>query len=267
MAMAHHVRQHHLIPLTGTPTPFAAPAVTVADQQSSGAFVATLDGGNPAAGNALYRAAFTGRTGPLTWVLSGTRTGPGEIAGVVPAGYYLWAVSSAIGDGQAWSTPVYSQVTDAAEPLHERILKAAVAVLQSVLGDYVPANNVKRIKIPEDQRVKEMPRPAALLITFGQQEDYPGGTNTSDDTVFPALFSYVTNGLWTNADDAGSLAVRQLVRRAFRSQRLPNVPEVMTCEIGNGPVLTLATADRSVDIQASSMTLKWKCREPRGLGV
>jgi hypothetical protein len=149
------------------------------------------------------------------------------------------------------------------DSLHEQLQQAALERVK-LLDLPLIGQNVVRIKMPEESRIQNLDLPACVLMTFGEQEEYPNtGTNARDDTTFPIHVVLLSNDL-TSGDDAWPTLCRQMIRRAFRSQRLA-VTGHYTTEIGPGPVVDIAVEGRK--LQGSSMTLRLRCWERRGIGV
>jgi hypothetical protein len=243
--------------------PLTAPSLVVEDAASGGAFTATLAGGDPAATNTLYRSQMTGNVGVMAQTSAGSRTGPGTITGTAAVGFYVWQVQSVLGGETVFSAPYYQRVSSSADSLHEQLQQAVLAVQLSLALPRIGAN-VRRMKLPDEARIANLSLPANLLMTFGEQEEFPEtGRNGSDYITFPIHFVFISGDLLTDETDAWVTLCRQLTRRAYRAQRLP-VANHYTTEFSPGPVVAVAVEGRK--LQGSSMTGKFRCWERRGIG-
>jgi hypothetical protein len=247
--------------------PLTAPSLAVADAATGGAFTATLAGGAAGAANTLYRSQMSGAVGVMTQTAAGTRTGDGTITGTAAVGFYVWQVQSVLGAEQAWSAPYYQRVSDSADSLHEQLQQAALARIRALAlpGGY--GANVRRMKLPTGRRLGNLSLPATLLLTVGQTEEYPEtGTTAHDDTVLPLYVAFLSGDLDTDTPDSTVTLCRQLVRRAFRCQRLLGDGRQYSASFAPDAVIEVSDAEGK-SLQVSALTLRLLCREPRGIGA
>jgi hypothetical protein len=163
------------------------------------------------------------------------------------------------------SNVVLQGVSLGTESLHEQLQVQAVARITALSLPGIAS--VKRAKLlPNQNLTLNVDVPACLVSTWKQTEEYPDGTNAYDDTTFPLLVAFISQDLNDDVTDATVTMWRQLVRRGFRSQRLPvtGASHYMT-DFGPGPIIDIAYTD--MNYQASTMLMKLKCREPRGLNA
>lgn len=243
----------------------------------NGTATATIDGtGGEVA--TLYRQAI-----PVgSWVVAGTRTGDGTLTvTIAPGGYWWYATAGAAtalldengdpildenGDpiltegGMLVSPVVLRVVTDGSLALHSRILDAVVSRI-----DLMGLDGIVQVRRVDHDAKATLDTPSVIVSTLSQTEQTRGGTNAQDDTGFPAYVVFVDRHQDDQTRKDRLILWRQQVRRAFVSQRLDGVPEVMTCELEPDQVIAIETS--IVSYQFSAMTLRFVCREPRGLGA
>jgi hypothetical protein len=236
MASSHYTRGHYLPPLTGVPAPFDAPALAVSDDTAGGAFTATLSGGVGGAANTLYRAQFTGRAGPIAWVEAGSRTGPGIITGVAPAGYYLWGVSSVVGDEQAFSDLYYANLTTGVDALYQRILDGTEAAINALATGLTAYQR-------KDESEKNVTYPCLMVTPWGEVETVGPGDRLADEVGYPVRVTLETRTLHAQDSQGQELGWRQQVTDGLGFQRLAGVPEVQTCLPEHRPVFEPGGAD------------------------
>jgi hypothetical protein len=263
--------------------------LTVSDNHN-GTASATVTGVGAADTVTLYYQQVTGRVGaqqPI-WSVAGTRTGNGTITVTVAKGHYWWYAATTTLDltsilsqggflllennapvlleGSSGaipfdiSAPVYQRVTDGVAAVHDQICDAVVARITLLALDGI--EQVERHKIPSRQRLT---LPCCLVTSFNKAETMLGGTNERDDLGYPAYVLFVSRMPEDLADEGRVMLWRQEVSRAFRSQRLPGVAEVLTCEIEPDPVFEWD--EKAYEYQFSAMTLRFHTREVRGFGA
>jgi hypothetical protein len=180
-----------------------------------------------------------------------------------PVGLWHFAVQSTLLTETVWSDIVYARISDSDDSLHEQLQQAALARVLSLSLDGI-TTNVKRMKLPAESRIPNLALPACLLMTFDQTEEFRDeeSPNAHDDTGFPLLVAFLSPEGAADDTDAQITLWRQQVRRGFRAQRLA-VSRHQTTEVGPGPVVAVAVDGRQ--IQASTMLLRFICRENRGV--
>jgi hypothetical protein len=125
-------------------------------------------------------------------------------------------------------------------------------------------------KWPSARVYERKDEPVALpciLITPGLDAGMPtSGPTTSDDYVRPCV---VTMIMMDNAEPTLLLNLdvmelwREKVMHAFQNQRLPGVTEAIICHVKPSDPVNLTAWGHNV--LASTVTLNFTCREPRGL--
>ena len=129
------------------------------------------------------------------------------------------------------STPTVSAVST-----HEQIIQAVVQVIQAlelveigenVIGGSNPGALLKQVN----------GFPCVLVCKTGQETN-DGGTNLSDDISYPVVVMIFSRRPPedTSDDDNWSLW-RQVIRKAFISQRLSGVSSVYVCRYDGGEVI------------------------------
>lgn len=240
--------------------PIDTPTLEITNEADAGAVTATIFDGDPAATNDVKYARITGELGELQWATLDQRVGDGEIEGTVTPGHYLWVCFSALAGETVLSSVVFQPITSGDESLHEQILQAVEARATLALSGTEYA--VQRMKIPFDGNVS---LPGCIVTTFEETESGLGGTTGTDDISRPVILALVSTDAHDDDTESSLHMARQLIRRAFQSQRLPGVSEVMVCEIDPSPVLLLI--EGKTEYQQSQYVLRFQCREPRGIGA
>jgi hypothetical protein len=247
--------------------PLATPSLTVADTGNSGGYTATVTGGDPAATNTLTRQAVTGVMGAGTFTSSGTRTGPGAIAGTAAKGMFWWKLSSTLSGETVVAPLVLQNLTDANGAVADRILDATVARMKlCALPDI--GNEVGREIVPSDRNESN---PSVRLSQFLQTDQERFGTLTDyDDVAYAVRVEIAATDAY--GDDDGRVQLwRQMIGRAFRRQRLSGVSEVRTCFVEPDYTVSqdqaIGSAARSKMWATSILVLRFVAEEPRGLGA
>lgn len=242
--------------------PIDTPTLEIEDAADGGGVMATIDGGDPAATNVVRYARVTGELGEIDWTTLDSKTGDGEIEGTVARkGFHFFHCVSTLGSESVISNLVFQKVTDGDDAMHEQIIqavedRAAIALAGTEFS-------VQRMKIPFPQNITV---PACVVSAFEMTETDEGGTSGHDYVGRAVGLSLVTNDAHDEDTESPVHLARQLLFRAFHSQRLPGVDEVMRCVIEPSPVMLLEEV-KGVEYQESPYILRCVVREPRGLGV
>jgi hypothetical protein len=244
-------------PLTGGGgTPPVGATLTVVDQQDGTGATATIAG---AAGytNKVYVYSF-GADGTLTLEGTFTRSGNGTIDLVLTTGMYFSVLAN---DDFFASTPAFFTVTAAAQSLYGDLLASVQTTLIS-LGLAGIGSNVLLQKFVWFR--DGVTYPAAFVCPFNEQ--WPNlGTNASDDTGYGISICLARTSNRNNAleSDDQVLAWREIVRKAFRSQRIVNVSTAhFNTLVEPGPVFDPFSFGNQFD--ATFITLRAWARESRG---
>ena len=133
-------------------------------------------------------------------------------------------------------------------------------------------NSIVVIKFPLERLYKRTDEPLALpciLITPQRVQAPPTlGVNSFDDYLRPVLVTMVMRDnqeptLQLNLDVMAMW--QQLVMHAFHNQRLAGVSQALICAVE--PAEVIIPVAWSNNVLASAVSLKFTCREPRGLNV
>jgi hypothetical protein len=206
--------------------------LTVTDLANGGGFLATVSGCDSASVNTLYSTRWSGTVGGSAWTVAGVRTGPGDIGGALTVGYRWWYVRSVSGSSAAVSSLVYQPLTDGAAALHDRILEAVTAKIQSLA--IVGLAGVYLHKFPS---VAKSDGPGLVVTYFGEAEEMMGGDRAADEIGFPVLIYQDAPTLVEEETRPRELLWRAQVNEALNGQRLAGVPEVTTCIVEPRSVL------------------------------
>jgi hypothetical protein len=153
-----------------------------------------------------------------------------------------------------------------------RIRAAALIRLQAITLPDVDPSNIVSLKLPLDRvfKAKDAPvtLPCILLTPQRQQMPPEKGTTSQDDVFYPMLATLcsVDNQeatLQANLDRQELWIER--IARAFRSQRLSDVPEVVIVTVE--PFDTIDQRAWGQNLLVSAILLRFHTREPRGLNV
>jgi hypothetical protein len=262
------------VTVTASPTPTPGIAeipfvytLTVTDREDgTGADATAGDTGGDAVN--LFRRRVSGGLNATDWTFSGTRVGNGTIAvNTTTKGYYWWILS---GPAEEFSNLVYEPITDGADALHQRILDAVEAVVDSLalegIDDTIaadPGGGVIQLKVPFNERLT---LPCVLLTAFGLAETMRGQVNSQDDLGYPIQVSFLANDAQRQETQERGLKWREQVSRALRYQRLAGVDEVYTVEPEPDPVFALEGTEQ-LQYVVSTIAFRVVTREPRGFGA
>jgi hypothetical protein len=233
--------------------------VTITDAANGGGFTAAVAGSGGAAVSlfALFCAA-----DPLgnNWQAAGSRTGDGTISGSLRPGLYFFYAATPT----AVSLVAQALLTRGQDALHDCILDAAAA--RAALLDLPGVAMIDVRDKPVADGLEYGPY-ALILTPYGKAEQELGGTNQRDDTGFPvyAILVGYSSVVKEDPQQRWRKRCRELLRRAFRSQLLPGVDEVMDCTYTPDPVVTFDGAANQYLV--SAQLFSFVCREPRGLGA
>ncbi len=240
-------------------------ALAIADSADGTGGVATVSGTGGASTVTLYKAAFTGAMGALTWASAGTRTGDGTITLASPSpialGFYQWTVTSLL-SGTTTFASVYQNLTDATTAVLRRVLAAVATRIKSL--DLAGVSDTLVMEQWMPQVIKGQTEPV-VYICPGQRESFPGTLTGRDDVGLPVMVTFV----WpANGDTTALLAAatlwRDRVLKAFRFQRLPGVDEVINCLPEPGAIFDEGRFTRA-NQGVSALGLRFISREARGL--
>jgi hypothetical protein len=237
--------------------------LTITDNANGGGFSAAVAGSDPAAANTVYALRIDGPAGLLAWFVAGSRVGDGAVAANLGSpGFYLFRVESLLAGSVSVSGVYQLLLTDGQDALADRIFDAfaARAALLSLPG-------VRRILVKDVPQVPEAELPCLVLTDFMKSESELGGTNQMDDTGYPVYAVFVDRGPLPKEQKRRRRKCRQLLRRAFRSQLLPGVDEVMDCRVEPDPIISASFNGDKVQRVESALLFRFICREPRGLGA
>lgn len=241
----------------------AAPTIVVTDNRDGTATV-TISGDLLHTYDA-YARRIDGTMGNAGWVFIGfvaLLTPPGVEQFTVPLDKGLYAFY-AIELGEI--SPLYVQmVTNAAEDsLHERILQGVYS--KALTLGYPGIKTLKRVDLPAETEIERSDGlPALFISTFRIQATYTDMVNGHDDTGFPVLFMYAFPDALKDGPDPVVTLWQQITRRAFRSQRVPGVPESYNATVEPGPLGVVDLPDTNVPVKGSTQIVRVLTREPRG---
>jgi hypothetical protein len=133
--------------------------------------------------------------------------------------------------------------------------------------DGLPQASVLLLKIPAAVSLgtAEVPLPGVLITPYGPEHmNRLQGTNRKDDVEYPVLVSIVDRD---NQDPTATglgryLNWRERIARAFRGQRLGEVPEIIGCWIEPNTIVQPESWMKG--FFHSSLLLWFVSREPRG---
>jgi hypothetical protein len=236
--------------------------LTFTDGKNGGPVYATVSGSSAGTVNIFTRSILSS-----TDVLFGTRTGDGNYHDALPKGfYYGFAV-----EGDDVSNTTFFGVTDQNDSVHDRILRAAQAKLQSLELPGINNNSIRVRKLPIERdfvsqdKLYELP---ALLLSPMGQESMGVATNVRDDVAYPVVISLFTNQEFQKVQDLEGqiepfLKTREKIARVFRNQRLMGVDEVWNATVEPAAIVSPDVFQRG--LWASFLTVKFISREVRGV--
>jgi hypothetical protein len=247
----------------GGGTPPASPEIAVSDNANNTGAVVTISGSTVGSTNTVYRAAYNGDMGTLTWTSSGSRSGDGTVAVSCTHGYFWWYVLSSTAGGTAISNLVNQNVTDGQLAILTQIVAAVVARMKLVslagIGDKVYELKSQKHIVPAHSCCLVFRDPVVPIT----QDD---ATNIREDIGYPVQIAMIAPDPLTDNSPIQIYDLwRQQAERAFRNQRLPGVAGVIWTRVEPAMVLDPVPAFYARVITA--FTVRVTSREPHGLGA
>jgi hypothetical protein len=198
------------------------------------------------------------------WLVTGLGGGNGTLTesgvGASFLQYHWWkAVHDSTGEV---SNLVYQNLTDGNENIHYRCQEAIQSRIRNLLLEDIASGSVIIRKVP-DPRSTTFP---LVVICPGKNENMNplAGTNAMDDVGYPVTVLVVESDNQTlETDHAKYLLWRRKIAAAFRGQRLPGVPEIMTCTIEPADIVSQTAWFKNIFVTA--LTVRCNSREDRGL--
>jgi hypothetical protein len=248
----------------------AVTATWTDNEDGTGAVVAITSTGG--ATNRVYTQLNDPPTGGNPWVLSGTRTGTGNVSLALAKGHYWWYVESNAAGTIEVTAPAYAAVTDADDAVHKRILDAVALRIRgigldgvldaSVITQWVP-DAADFVPTRDAAAVKAMP--GVICSMFGTEAMNPlAGTNARDEIGFPVTITMLDR---QNKDLTANLerntGWRYKIAAAFRNQRLAGVREIDYCIIE--PSIIVVPESWAEGYWHSSLVVRCFGRFPRGI--
>lgn len=232
---------------------------------NDGTVTVTVAGGNPSASYTVYRSAFDGTATARTW--TSTAAGVGNFSSTVTLtpGHYVFSLVSVLTGVTTLVECVYQTCSDAdVTPLYLRILDAVVTKLTALNLTDLPAAKIVRQWIPRHERqqpLNTLPRVFVAPGGFEQDQSVMVGT---DDIVYPVIVAFFSKQDGESAANMPqALMWREKSVRAFRNQRLPEVPESYTTRLVYD--VTSDFGALSKGFLLSAFMLNVVVREPRGM--
>jgi hypothetical protein len=235
-----------------------APTLAVTNNDD-GTATATLTDGTALATNTVYRAAWTGAAGGLTWVSFGSRTGPGTVGPTaVSVGNYFWKCDTDLAGENATSNLVYRRITDGTNSVYYSVLEAVQSEIEGLGLDNIAAVYLR--KLPSDHNVTLPNVQVTLPVSV---ESVPSWTNATDDTGWPVQVTLVkaSNGSLTLDDEI--LQWRESIVNHFIHQRLAGISTSLNCEVEYMAVVD-ETMFEAENLDISSLILRFLTRRTRG---
>lgn len=224
--------------------------------------------------------------GRMAWTAFDTATadGAGNATRTLrPAGgygFYVWLLArmATASAANAIGSAVFRPVVDPANPIHNRVLDAMVALIQSLNMDGIGSGGkvFKRwfprfLPGTDDRLAATTPTATAagpglpLCIVSPFPKELPLGLLTNrDDVGYPVLIGFwdVVNAT-LDQNMRRNLKWRRQVAALFRNQQLAGVPEVVLCDWQPDLVVSNQALDQNQWIGAMGFT--FRSRETRGL--
>lgn len=199
-------------------------AITLAitDNQDGTGGVATVAGSNVASSNTLYKAAWTGQSGALSWSSVGSRTGDGTITVSSGTGFFLFRLDNLLA-GVTTVVATYQPLTDAAT---EAMLYRALNSIKNRI-DGLALSGSPTVSVRWLPRVRQGGETLPLIaVTPIGAESFPGVMTATDDIGLPIAVTIMDG---QNQDPTLNLnrnaLWRERILSALRFQRLADVPE------------------------------------------
>lgn len=208
--------------------------LTIADAADGTGGSAVVAGADPATTVSLYRAAFAGAAGPLSWSLVGTRTGSGSIAiaspSPVPLGFYQWHAVGTSGSAPAFAS-YFRALTDAtAKAVQQRVHEAVVQQIRTLsLQDVLDVRVVDKW-LPRKIQPSVDPLPQ-IQVTALNDVNFPGMLSGRDDVGYPVAIIFLDKQDQDYVKNKPrNLLWLERVSKIFRFQRLSGVSESLYAE-------------------------------------
>jgi hypothetical protein len=237
----------------------------ITDNADGTGSVATIAGAVISDTVTLYASAWTGEMKSYPMSSVGTRTGDGTIAvatpGTLALGFYVWQAVVTTGTPQV-SNVYYQNVTSPAIAVHDLIMDCVQERIRSLNLTDIPANQIFKRWFP---RVIEGAETLPLVMMSPTlRETYPVRLLNQDDVGYPVVVCIVAKqNLGESVEMNRNLLWRERIAKALRSQRLPGVLSVLTCEIEYD---TVADEDAALKQHfLSAIVFRFVNREDRGL--
>jgi hypothetical protein len=244
----------------------AAPQLSILDHGDGSGATATVGSADPAATTVVHVRGFAGDLGDGAWNAVGTVSGSGDLELDLPAGHYFAYAVSSIGSAQVASRVVYFTISDGLESIHTRCLNAVQARIRLLGLEGITNAQIVIEKVPAGRNLAAgAGLPAIVLSPQRTAMPTAAGTNGADDVHYDILVAIFDRDnqeptLELNLDR--HLLWRQQIAKAFRNQRLPGVPEVITSEVE--PAEGLIDEAWKRELMVSALRLRFTSRETRG---
>jgi len=249
----------------GSATP--APTLAVSDNADGTGGVATITGAAAGAAVTVYSQAVDGDLGSAAWTSRGSRTGNGTVSVAPGNGFFWWKAIASAGGSEATSNLVYQNCSDGLAAVHHRCLAAVQSKVRALGLAGLDADSVLVRKLPIDRGLGPQVSLPAVLVTPERETMPPGaGVNLRDDVGYAVAVTLVDRD---NQEPSLSANLNQYLRwreqiaRAFRHQRLPGVPEIVTCTVE--PAGVVGADAWAKNLYVSSLVLRFTSREQRGI--
>jgi hypothetical protein len=209
----------------------------VTDNQNGTGATATISGSAGGTNTVYVQPYSAGQVGGAFYQ-AGTRTGDGTVLLAIAPGSYYWAYVLTSGNA-APSNFVSFPVTLNADSVWWRCCLATQAVIQGLKLTGVPP--LKGIPSNQVYLQKSFDHaglvfPCILVMPPMQGEKMAWATNVMEDLSYPVFVGVLDRSPSAYEKDLQQqLNWRQQLQRAFRGQRLANVPEIWKTEINFNP--------------------------------
>lgn len=244
------------------------PTVEFADN-ADGTVTATIT--NATAGNTVtvYSQLADASLATPSWTSRGSRSGNGTVGPFAMSSGVYWGHAIATDGSSTLTSPLrFFGVMTASDPVHEQIIDAVVARLQSItFGGTTesPAANqaIYDTMIPVDL-INRFP---CLIVSLeGEPEVLGGVMNNTDDHVYGVHISIVdrNDDPTYKVSRSKYLAWKTKISRAFMSQRLTGVtPQAWATSIKAGPTVDPKLPEKEYFV--TGLTVSFTVRQTRGI--
>ena len=235
------------------------PLTLRADDNADGTGVTATVAGSGGLAVSLYAARLDALWGD-GFLPAGSRVGDGPAALALRPGLYLLSATA----GAACSPPVAANATAGKPSVATRCGQSAVALLKALNLPGVGGKVLDQIDLDQT----EYRYPCCSVTVSGLAEGQEGGTNATDDIVYPLRLTFYDDNPPTRHSAKPTYeAWREAVYRAFRWQRLPGVPESKFVRVTPVNKADFKTGDTGLTSFAMAFQLACVCLEPRGWGA